>query len=142
MGESRSLVEAFYEAFNRGDLDGTRQYFSDDMENTDPSGTLHGWDAFRGFMEGFKTASPDARLIATNWIEDGNVVAVEGSFAGTFTGPMRSPSGEVPPTGRSFELPFVEVNETEGGRIKGHRVYYDQMGFLSALGLMPPGDAH
>lgn len=42
MGENRSLIESFYEAFNRNDLDGARQYFADDMESIDPSGTRHG----------------------------------------------------------------------------------------------------
>jgi SnoaL-like protein len=56
MGEKRSLVESFYEAFNRNDLEGARQYFTHDMESIDPSGTRHGYDAFRAFAEVFKVA--------------------------------------------------------------------------------------
>jgi ketosteroid isomerase-like protein len=46
-----------------------------------------------------------------------------------------TPQGELPPTGKSFELPYMEINEVEGGRVTSHRVYYDQLSFLSALGV-------
>jgi len=36
----------------------------------------------------------------------------------------------------------VEINEATGGRISSHRVYYDQMAFLAALGLAPPQDGN
>jgi predicted ester cyclase len=137
VGEARSIVEAFYEKFNQGDLEATRPYFAEDMENISPTGTLHGWEAFRAFAQVFQMASPDAKLVAGTWVEDGNLVATEGTFAGTFTGPLQSPQGEVPPTGASFELPFVEINEIVDGRIKSHRTYYDQMRFMAALGLTP-----
>lgn len=138
MGESRSLVERFYDAFNRGDLDAARECVTEDLENTDPTGTIRGWDAFRVFIQTFKDASPDATLTANRWIEEGDSVASEGAFRGTFTAPLRSPGGDLPPTGQPFELPFAEFNRIEGGRIKIHRVYYDQLGFLTALGAMPP----
>src|SRR6266508_5487920 len=117
MAGARELVERFYDAFNRGDLDAAQECFADDMENVDPTGELHGWDAFRQFVEVFKTASPDSRLNPRTWIDGGDVVAVEGTFTGTFTGPLTTPQGEVPPTGRPFELSFVEINEATGGRI-------------------------
>lgn len=140
MGEGRSVVEAFYEAFSRGDLEAARATMSDDIENVDPTGTIRGWEAFRQFIQTFKDASPDCRLVARRFVEDGNLVANEGSFEGTFTNALRSPAGELPPTGQRFELPFAEFNEIEDGRIKRHTVYYDQMALLTALGAMqPPG---
>ncbi|HEY3259843.1 MAG TPA: ester cyclase [Pseudonocardiaceae bacterium] len=138
MARTRELVEKFYDAFNNGDLDAARQYFDEDMENVDPTGTLNGWDAFRQFVAVFKASMPDARLNAKVWIDGGAVVAIEGTFTGTFTNPLPSPQGEIPPTGKSFELPFVEINHAPSGRITSHRVYYDQMAFLAALGVMPP----
>ncbi len=110
---------------------------SEDVENIDPTGTIRGRDNFRQFIEVFKVASPDARLEARNVIEDGPRAVIEGVFTGTFTGPLRSPQGEVPPNGKSFELPFAEINEVKDGKVKSHRVYYDQVAFMTALGLMP-----
>jgi ketosteroid isomerase-like protein len=138
---ARDLAEGFYDAFNRGDLDAAREYFSDDVENWDPSGTLRGWESFRQYIGVFKEASPDSKLNVKTWIDGGDVVAMEGTFTGTFTNPLPTPGGELKPTGEPFEVLFVEVNEARGGRITSHRVYYDQMAFLAALGAMPPQGA-
>jgi ketosteroid isomerase-like protein len=137
MGTVRSLVEGFYEAFNRGDLEAARRYVSDDIENVDPTGLIRGWEAFRQYLGGFKGAIPDAELHAKTWIESGDTAVVEGMFSGTFTNPLPTPAGEIPPTGRSFELPYVEINQERNGRIASHRVYYDQVTFLAALGVTP-----
>lgn len=40
-------------------------------------------------------------------IEQGNVVVLEAATTGTCTGPMATPEGEVPPTGRSYMAPLV-----------------------------------
>jgi predicted ester cyclase len=90
--------------------------------NVDSSGSLKGWDAFRQYIGVFKAASPDSKLNVTTLIDGGDVVAMEGTFTGTFTNPLPTPQGELQPTGKSFELPFVEVNEGQGGRIISHRV--------------------
>ena len=135
MGEARSTVERFYEAFNNGKLEEARDVVSDDLENVDPTGSIRGWDAFFQYISTFKSAIPDARLNAKNFVESGNTVVTEGTFSGTFTNPLMTPQGELPPTGKSFELPYMEINEVEGGRVTSHRVYYDQLSFLSALGV-------
>jgi steroid delta-isomerase-like uncharacterized protein len=139
MGDAADAVRRFYEAFNRNDWDAMNELMTDDFENTDPTGTLHGRDAFRRFIDGFKTAMPDAKLTANRIIEGDGVSATEGSFSGTFTGPLRTPNGELPPSGKAFDLPFAEVNEVEGGRIRRHTVYYDQVSFMAALGVQQPG---
>jgi steroid delta-isomerase-like uncharacterized protein len=138
MGEARSIVEGFYEAFGSADFEAAHRYVSDDIENTDPTGTIRGWDAFRQFIETFKQAIPDAKLVADRIVEEGNVTATQGRFQGTFTAPLRTPQGELPPNGQAFDLPFAEVNVIEDGRIWQHTVYYDQLTFLSALGAMQP----
>jgi predicted ester cyclase len=70
-------------------------------------------------------------------VEDGERAAVEGTFTGTHTGTLAAPQGEIPATGRTIELPYVDVFEARAGRIAAHRVYYDQMVMLSQLGLAP-----
>jgi len=82
-------------------------------------------------------AFPDSRLEVHTLIEAGNRVVVEGAYAGTHTGPLASPQGTVPPTGRTLALPYCEVFEVSAGRIASKHVYYDQMTFAAQLGLLP-----
>lgn len=73
----------------------------------------------------------------TSSIESGDAIAVEGILSGTHRGPMQTAAGELPPTGKRIELPFADVFEIQDGRVKAHRVYYDQLTFLHQLGVMP-----
>lgn len=70
-------------------------------------------------------------------LEAGDAIAVEGTFVGTHTGPMQGPGGTVAPTGRRLELPFADFFTVREGTVVEHHIYYDQLGFLAALGLMP-----
>src|SRR6202011_5571310 len=87
--------------------------------------------------KGFITAMPDSRMDVTAIIESGNRVVVEGAYLGTHTGPLGTPQGQVPPTGRKLTLPLCDVIEVAGGRTTQIRAYYDQMTFAVQLGLLP-----
>ena len=138
MAELTELVKGYYDAFNRGDLDEAARAFSPDIETIEPgAGTRRGVDQWKAYGAGFKRAMPDARLNFKSAVEQGNTIAVEGTFTGTHTGPMLTPAGEIPPTGRSLDLPYLDVFTVEDGLLATHRVYYDQITMLSQLGLMP-----
>ena len=135
MAELRSIVERFYEAFNRGDFDAVAAVFAPDVETTNPGlGTVQGVEAWRAYGEAFKRALPDARLNLRAAVEAGERVAVEGAFTGTFTAPLMSPQGEVPPTGRTIDVPYADFFTMREGRIVAHRVYYDQVELGTQLG--------
>jgi steroid delta-isomerase-like uncharacterized protein len=142
-GEMQAVVERFYEAFNRGDFDAVEEVFASDVETTDPGlGTVRGIAAWRAYGEAFKRGLPDARLNLRSALEAGDRVSVEGNFTGTFTGPLMTPQGEVPPTGRSIDVPYADFFRVRDGRIVAHQVYYDQVELGTQLGLMPaPGQA-
>ena len=142
-GDGRAVVERFYEAFNRGDFDAVVEAFAPDVETTDPAlGTIHRVEPWRAYGEAFKRALPDARLNLRLAVEAGDTIAVEGAFTGTFTAPMLTPQGEVPPTGRAIDVPYADFFTVRGGRIVAHHVYYDQVQLGTQLGLMPaPGQA-
>src|SRR5258708_33869766 len=102
-----------------------------------------GIEPYLATARGFITAMPDSRMEMTAIIESGNRVVGEGTYSGTHTGPLGTPQGEVPPTGRKLMLPLCDVIEVAAGRITQIRAYYDQMTFAAQLGLMPePAAAH
>jgi ketosteroid isomerase-like protein len=98
---------------------------------------MSGIGPFIGYGQAFLRAFPDGRIHRDRYVEDGDSVVVEGRFTGTNTGPLQTPAGELPATGRPLELPFADVFRLAGGRITEHRIYYDTVGMLAQLGLMP-----
>jgi steroid delta-isomerase-like uncharacterized protein len=139
MGELESSVRMFYERFGEGDMDGAASIYHDDVVTIEPAlGRAESLAEWRAYGEAFRRACPDAHMVVHTIVESGETVAAEASFAGTFTGPLASPQGEVPPTGNAFELPFADFFRFRGGRVSEHHVYYDQLAFLSALGITSP----
>src|SRR6266852_8778291 len=137
MSRLLALVEQHYRNVSSANIDAEDELFSPDVETIDPgAGTLRGLPAFKMYEEGFQRAFPDGKLVLKSAIEAGNKVAVEGAYTGTHTGPLRGPKGEIPPTNRPLNLEFSDLFEIDGSRITRHRIYYDQVQFMSQLGLM------
>jgi ketosteroid isomerase-like protein len=134
---ARELATRFYQAFDAGDVDGVLSVFSEDLETTDPGmGTVQGHGPFRDYIETLKRAVPDALALIESIHDAGDVIVVEGRFAGTFTGPLSSPDGDMPPTGARVDLRFADVSRAQGGKIISYHTYYDQLGLLTQLGIM------
>jgi SnoaL-like polyketide cyclase len=68
-------------------------------------------------------------------VESDRTLAFEWRATGTFTAPMVTPGGGVPPTGKTIDLPGAEFCRVEGGLIVVDRLYFDRLEFLQQLGL-------
>lgn len=109
---------------------------SEDAEMMSPLATLRGTDQIREFVSGMHASFSDWNHDVT--IEGaGDLVVAEGTWQGTHTGPMQTPQGEVPPTGRRPRIPFAGIVRVRDGRVVSVHNYFDQMAFMSQLGLMP-----
>ena len=133
-----TLVDRHYAEINRNDFSDVAELFSPDVATEVPgAGRLTGIEPFVAYGQAFLRAFPDGRIHRDRYVEDGDRVVVEGRFTGTNTGPLQTPAGEVPGTGRAMVLPFADVFRVADGRIVEHRVYYDTLGLLAQLGLAP-----
>jgi ketosteroid isomerase-like protein len=134
----QQLVDRHYAQVNSNDFSDAADVFTPDVV-TQPPGTdpLVGIEAFIGYGQAFLRAFPDGRIHGDRYVQSGDRVVVEGRFTGTHTGPLQTPAGDVPPTGRPMVLPFADVFRVVDGKIAEHRVYYDTLGLLTQLGLMP-----
>jgi ketosteroid isomerase-like protein len=56
---------------------------------------------------------------------------------GTQTGALKSPTGEIPATGRSITLNLCDVQEIRDGKIRLVQSYFDSASMLMQLGVMP-----
>lgn len=137
MGTACDVIRALVRKQDEGDLDGYADGFAEDGEFRHPAATVRGRAAIREFMATYAEAFPDGRHEITTMVEGDGVVAMEGTYAGTHTGPMRSPDGVIPPTGRTVELHWAGLAHMRGGLVVSLHGYYDQLAFLSQLGLVP-----
>ena len=67
----------------------------------------------------------------------GNLVAVELSIRGTFTGPFETPAGVIQLTGAKLDIPGADVWYVEGGKIKEFSCNVDRSSMLAQLGVNP-----
>ena len=65
-----------------------------------------------------------------------NLEGLEARVTGTHTGPQASPAGEIPPTGKPFELDYVNVAHFADGQIASETYHWDNQSFLMLLGLV------
>ena len=77
---------------------------------TVPTGqTFRGHEGFRECMQGWADAFPDGRTEDTTLYVGEEFGVTEFIGRVTYDGPLRSPAGEIPPTGRSVEFRLCEV---------------------------------
>ena len=138
MADLKAIVQRHYANVSAGTWEKDREIFDTGVVTVDPgAGRMEGLEPFLGYEAGFHQAFPDGRIDGMRYVEQGDVVMVEGTFSGTHTGPLVGPQGTVPPTGKRLALPFADMFRIANGRIAEHHIYYDQMAFLGQLGLLP-----
>jgi steroid delta-isomerase-like uncharacterized protein len=132
-------VSRMYDAFNRGDFDTDLEGATDDIEIVTVAygETSHGKEAFREWLARWKRAVPDGRAVVVSQLVGKDGITNECRFVGTNTGPLESPMGTLPATGKSFDAPFVEVWRFRDGKTCSIHNYSDTLTLLTQLGLAP-----
>ena len=80
---------------------------------------------------------PDVKGTITNSFATGNTVTLEVTWNGTHTGPMETPDGTLPPSGKSQTTPSAWIMQFEGDKITESRYYFDMVTLLTQIGAMP-----
>jgi steroid delta-isomerase-like uncharacterized protein len=135
---TREIVDRLQNAFNQQDAGAFAALHTAEAIAVDPqyAEPLHGRDAIRMDMEDFFTTFPDATATFSNVLEDGNTVAVEMMISGTNKGPVVTPQGALPATGRRAEMRagvFLRLDESD--LIAESRRYFDLAGLMQQLGV-------
>jgi hypothetical protein len=134
----REAFEKGTATFNAHDLDGFAQVLADDVVFKAPGGLRgEGKAACVAFFGSWFAAFPDARVEvqAVHIVDD--VVVEEGKFMGTQNGVLHSPTGDIPPTGRSVALDYVQVLRFRAGKHVSFNLMFDRLMMLEQLGLVP-----
>jgi len=137
--EGAALAREIYTLFNAGKMTQALPFAAEDVALTlVPFGQqFQGHEGFLAFMEGFKTAFPDCTVNLTRQISAPGRVVNEFVARGTHLGPMMTPSGTIPPTGRSIDYAACEVWTLEDGKLATLHNYFDAATVMNQLGLTP-----
>ena len=125
-------------AFNGHDAERLASLYTDDQVTVLPGAP----DPVRGrknkaeMVAGYFRAFPDLTLQIPLVLVSGNHIVCAGHMAGTNMGPLVSPEGEMPPTGRrvNIRMAFI-LRVTPTGLIEEDQTYFDEAEFLKQLGL-------
>ena len=138
MTSTKESADRHVKAFNDKNLEEFVDNESPDIEFVIPGGiTLRGRDQVREYMKLLWSAFPDIKVVATYQVVAGDTVVTEQSYSGTHTGTLRTPKGDIAPTGKRVLGRQVAVQRVKDGQVWSEHLYFDQMEFLGALGLVP-----
>jgi predicted ester cyclase len=124
--------------FNAHDIDGFREVLADDVIFQAPGGMRgEGKAACAGFFGGWFTAFPDAHVEVHNVRFFDDVAVEEGTFTGTHQGILQTPAGDIPPTGRSVAIDYIQVLRFRDGKHVSFNLVFDRLQMLEQLELIP-----
>ena len=137
--QNMAVVRGAHAALARGDLEGFKSVIGPNYVRhcqAMPPGLqeLHGTDEFFAFLEEFITAVPEYTDTISQMIASHDKVAYVSTMTGVQTGPL----GDLPAAGREFTLVNIIIQKLENGKVVETWVSWDNVAFLSQLGLIPP----
>jgi len=136
---AKQVLDRNIAAVNARDMEGYLNNQSPNVEFVLPGGvTLHGRDQVKQYTEAIWAAFPDGTLAFGDQVLADDAVATEVVFTGTHTGPMNTPGGPVPPTGKRVEIHSVSMLRIKDGLVASEHVYLDQLEMLTQLGIPLP----
>ena len=138
--DAETVVRQAYHAAEGSvmDVQGFIDLFAEDGVFTN----VVGGESYRGEHLGdlvvfMGTVAPDVHRDLRRFHVMGNVVAVELSIQGTFTGPFPTPAGVVQPTGAKLDIPTGDFWYVEDGKIKEFNCYVAVSTWLAQMGILP-----
>ena len=132
------LLEQAIKGLNARDWDAYGAMFTEDVAVYSPGSQEPsiGRAARVQWVVDLITAFPDGVVEVTSYFGEGGRMCAEFAFSGTHTGPLKTPDGEVPPTGARVTFPYAIAYRYKGDLATEVHEYYDQLELLMPLGLV------
>ena len=137
MSQNEELFRKALDCLNRQDAAGYRALQAPDVEYINPQGTYRGRDEATASFAPEWRAFPDGKHEVVRLVETATGIAAECHWTGTQDGPLATPMGELPPSGRQVALDYAIWVDAEAGLAKKVKVYVDLMAYATQLGLIP-----
>jgi steroid delta-isomerase-like uncharacterized protein len=134
----REAFERGTRTFNAHDMDAFAEALADDVVFEAPGGLRgEGKVACVEFFGGWLRAFPDAHVDVHRIHIIDNVAVEEGTFTGTQNGVLHGPTGDIPPTGRTVKIGYIQVLRFRDGKHVSFNLMFDRLSMLEQLGLVP-----
>lgn len=132
-----TAAKAMIEVYNDRDWDRAKTIITPDFlyDEVATNRTVAGADAAIEAWKGWAQAFPDSKgsIHAVHVSESGTAV-VEVTWKGTHQGPLQTPNGSIPPTGKPIEVRACAVMELKGEKVRVQRHYFDMVTLLQQIG--------
>lgn len=124
-------------AYNEKDWDRVRAALAPEVvyDELATQRTANGIDEVLMNWKGWATALPDSRATFRSEMASGNTAVLEVTWTGTHNGPLQTPTGEIPATGKKIDVPACQVVEVADDQVKSIRQYFDMGTILEQIGV-------
>ncbi len=132
MNTTKNLIQQYYDAFNKQDMQAFMNCLSDDViHDINQGGTQNGKDAFAKFMEHmnhcYKETASDIIIMA---VEDGSHAAAEFTIEGTY---LATDKGLPEAKQQQYQLPVGSFFSIKNGKISRVRTYYNMQDWINQV---------
>jgi steroid delta-isomerase-like uncharacterized protein len=136
MSKGTDFVNTWMQAVNRGDVEALVGMCHPDAVHTGGGASYRGAQGVRDLFQPIIDASSEREVQIKNVTESGDTVVVEYIFRFRNTGPLVTPQGSLPATGKSVSLASIAIYELLDGKLAGSRGMYDRLDLMTQLGLI------
>jgi len=139
VADLKKAVQAHIDATNKRDWARFKETLANDVVY-DEVGTgrlLKGSDAWTEAYQGWIEAFPDVQGKVSAVHIAGDTATVELTWDGTQNGPLPTPSGTIPASGKRQQTRASLVMTFDGDSIKEAHHYFDMVSLLTQIGAMP-----
>lgn len=131
------FVRDAYAIAERRDFEGFKSLFNPDGIFVDESvGITYRSPDWDYPVRNYGTAFADMHRELYDFWTVGTTVFVRLALQGTHTGPLQTPFGTIPPTGKTMNAPCADIWELENGKIKKFDCYPEGSIILTQLGVI------
>lgn len=140
--EAKAIIDQVLQIWNEGKLALAEEVYSPDVivkASAFPE-EMVGHEAISGWVLSTRTGFPDFRMSFDEMIVKGETIVTIWSAKGTHTGVLSSASGDLPPTGKEFNILGIAINKVKNGKIVSELVVYNVLDMMQQLGfaITPP----
>jgi steroid delta-isomerase-like uncharacterized protein len=141
--ENVTIVRKWFDNLNSHNLDHNDQFLANDVrvEAAGAPGVMNR-DQGRAYNQQFLDAFPDLHFDLKDIIAQGDLVSVSWVAKGTHKAPLKYGSTGITlsPTNRMATVPGCTITEVRNNKIVRQSVYWDQVTFLTQLGVLTEQD--